>query len=395
MQKMARCIMTQKNTLQRRARFYAHILSILFQSQNLAGGRLATASRGARHLSLGIKLSDPTELDKALKLAESLALASNTEAVLSQRQLGLIIYQFQLAQGFWQSYTRADLPSNKAVGLAEKRQPVEFDLSPLPHSLIAGTTGSGKTETVKSILLSLMAQYSPNELSLVVCDAHGDLPEFENVAHLALPLATTQEEMRQALLFVNQELANRKAENIRDAKIVVLAIDEATETLETEASQAIVKMICREGRKFGIHIILGTQKPSHKDLPGILDLLNNRFVGLVADGKLSANLTGHAGLQAHKLTGQGDFIHIAGLDIKRFQVAQATRQDFERLERAEGRPKLEVLPHVASWYHFFDNKISIGQARERGISRDSHSLHKGFVSQFMATTQALLEGETS
>jgi hypothetical protein len=60
--------------------------------------------------------------------------------------------------------------------------------------------------------------------------------------------------------------------------------------------------------------------------------LLNRFVGKVANAQISAMLTGHAGLQAHKLTGKGDFIHISsGEDATRFQVALATQADFKRL----------------------------------------------------------------
>ncbi len=153
--------MSENSALKRRAKFYAHVLNILFQNQRLSGGKLQTASRAARHLSLGLRLFNPIEIDKALKLAEPLALAANCSNVLAARQTGLIVYQFQLAQGFWQDYTRADLPTSQAVGLAEKRQPIEFDFT-YPHSLVAGSTGSGKSETIKSILVSLMTTYLPS-----------------------------------------------------------------------------------------------------------------------------------------------------------------------------------------------------------------------------------------
>lgn len=405
--------MTTNNSLQKRARFYAHVLSILFQQQQMSGGKLAQANRAARHLSLGLRLFDATELDKALKLSEPLALASNSQNVLAQRQAGLVMYQFQLAQGFWQSYTRQDLPTHKAVGLAERRQPIEFDFT-YPHALVAGSTGSGKSETIKSILVSLMQEYTPGILGIVLCDLHDDYSDFANETHLLTPIATSQDEIEKALLYVNQELIERKENNIKDGKIIVLVMDEADKILLDDKRLAIVESITQEGRKYRIHVIVGTQKPSHKDLPKILDNLLNRFVGFVSDAKVSANITGRAGLEAHKLTGSGDFIHIAGLDIKRFQVAMATSQDFNSLERGEvkpvtvepdliilpepeirqaGRPKLEVLPEYAAWYHFFNNEVSISQAKDFGISRDNHNLHKDFVAKFMQTTQALLRGE--
>lgn len=393
-------------SLEQRARMYARIIILLFQKQGLSGATVAQANRGARHLSLGVKLVNPVELDKALKLDEAIALSANVDNVLAQRQAGLLLYQFQLAQAHWQSYTRADLPTTQAVGLAERRQPVEFGFE-YPHALIAGTSGSGKSETIKSILLSLMGSYKPTELNVILIDQDGDYSDFTNAAHLAMPVASTGEEIQTALLYVNRELAHRQANDIKNDKALVLVIDEAQDILADDSRLEIVRQVSQHGRKYQIHVILGTQKPSHKDLPGILDNLLNRFVGLVSDSRLSANLTGHAGLQAHKLTGKGDFIHVAGLDVQRFQVAQATRQDFEQLDRCEvapvtieenslielptllpdrpvGRPSLEVQPALLAWYFLHHpGQITHALARENGISRDNHVLHRDFCLEFI------------
>ena len=78
----------------RRARHYALIIRLLYARQQLSG-QLQQVLRGARHLSYGVKLFDPMQLDKALKLAEPLALASRSQAVLAQRAEGLVTYQFQ------------------------------------------------------------------------------------------------------------------------------------------------------------------------------------------------------------------------------------------------------------------------------------------------------------
>ncbi len=77
--------------LSARARRYAMILQLLYAKQGIAG-KLDRATRGARHLSFGIRLNDPTALDKALKLSENVALASRSQAVLTYRQTGLVIY---------------------------------------------------------------------------------------------------------------------------------------------------------------------------------------------------------------------------------------------------------------------------------------------------------------
>ncbi len=396
------------SNLQRRARFYAKVISLLFSQQNLSGATLVKANRAARHLSLGVRLNDATELNRALKLIEPMALAANCSNVLAQRQAGLVVFQFQLPSGFWQSYTRDDLPIVKAIGLAEQRRPVAFSLEDAPHALIAGTTGSGKSETVKSVLIAQLSSHKTNELGLVIIDPDGDYDDFHNVAHLLTPIAQEPEMFEKVLTWLNQELVRRKAANIKEGKPILIVIDEVQDVLANEHNQVVVQQLSQQGRKYRLHLVAATQKPSHTDLPKILDNLLNRFVGQVTDGKVSANITGHAGLAAHQLTGEGDFLHVVGAKVERFQVAMATRADFERLERGEtrplvvdpvelielppelperrpGRPSLELSPEWLAYYFYRNpNKISRSMAKELGLTRSFHELHQDFCKQFIA-----------
>lgn len=394
------------NPLQNRARRFALIIQLLFARQDLTG-KLQTVNRGARHLSYGVRLANPMQLEAALKLAEPLALSCGVNGVLAGRLEGVINYQIELPQGFWEYYTRLDLPSSQAVGLAEQRRPIAFELDP-PHALIAGTSGAGKSETLKSILISLMTTFSPAELGVILIDPHNDYTDFGNAAHLVMPIATETEEIRQALAWANQELAHRKAGDIKTGRVIIVAIDEADSVL-TGQNLEIAKTISKQARKYRIHLIVATQKPLHADLPGILDNLMNKFVGQLVDAQTSARVTGHAGLMAHKLTPKGDFLHVTGPDVMRFQVAMATRQDFEALPRAEirpvnlgisevielpaelpekpvGRPQLQLNPEWLAWYFFHNpEKISRAMAKElMGISRDGHTLHRDFCRQFIA-----------
>ncbi len=391
--------------LETRAKFYATVIASLFVRQGLSGGRLVAAKRGARHLSLGLKLRDSTELDKALKLSEAVALAANVQNVLAYRQAGQLVYQFQLNPGFWQSYTRADLPTPGAVGLGESKRAVGFSFD-LPHSLIAGTSGSGKTEATKSVLVSLMATHEPEALGIVLVNPKRDMPDFNNAAHLATKPACTPEESRQAVAYVDDQLRQR-IEGASTDKVLLLVIDEPDLVGLEGATLASVQNIAKVGRSFRVHLMVSTQKPTHKELPKILDQLLNRFVGLVSDAGVSATLTGRAGLQAHKLTGQGDFIHIAGPETTRFQVAMATQADFDRLPRAEagpipvvesdpldrlpdlpkepGRPKVELTPEfLADYYHFGPDNISYTLAEQLyGLKRTGHVLHRDQCYRFV------------
>lgn len=411
--------MNNTGDLKNRVRLFSRIIHLVLLQKKIQVASVAMAARGARHLSVGVRLADPTQVADAVKLSEAVALAARSVAVVSQRQAGLVVYQFQLSQGLWEYYTRADLPTASAVGLAEKRYPVEFGFSDTqPHALVAGVTGSGKTETIRSILASLLTSGNPEDLSLVLCDPHSDYqPDFHNVVHLALPVATTSDDIDAAILYVNQELARRRAANIRQAKRLVLIIDEADEVLFDHPQRlAALKSITGEGRKYRVNVVVGSREPSQANLPGVFRSLVNRYVGLVVNASASAMLTGHAGLDAHKLTGQGDFLHVTGgSTTTRFQVATTTPQDLERLERGEirqsvpvapdlvelpvlpldktsGRPILQVEPDIASWYYLQGpDNISRALAAEQGISRASHELHQNFVRQFGVTYRRLYQ----
>jgi hypothetical protein len=392
--------------LKSRAQFYAQIIVKLYTKERLAA-KVMQLSRGARHLSLGVRLADPTNLAKAIKLAEPIALGSGSRAVIAQRDLHLIRYQFQLAHDLWEYYTRADV-TGLTVGLGENRHPIEFSFSP-PHALIAGTTDSGKTETVKSILIALMTTHTPDELKIAIVDPHADYAAFENEAHLASPIGRTAQEIDQLLTWAGNVLAHRMTENIRDGWRLVIAIEEAEAVLSDETRLTIAQRIAAEGRKFKVNLLIASQKPTQKSLPDLVHLLNNKWIGLVDNAQISAYLTGQAGLECHKLTGQGDFIHIIGAEVSRLQVALATSADFDRLERAElrvpeldhaaeplilnlpvekavGRPQNQVDPKLAALYFFNGpHTISIKQAKEiLNLSRRRHDLHREFILDFAA-----------
>jgi S-DNA-T family DNA segregation ATPase FtsK/SpoIIIE len=396
--------------LEHRVRRYDIAIRGLLVRQNIMG-RVSDFSRGARHASFFIRLSNPLQLGEAIKLAEPLALSCGVNAVLAQRVNGLVSYQVQLPELYWQYYVRADLPMPQAVGLGERRRPVVFELDP-PHSLIAGATQtSGKSTTVKSILISLMTTHSVSDLGIVICDPHGDYAPFENEAHLVRfefgSIARTSEQIKTALRWADQTLAYRMAEDIKDARTIVIVVDEA-EAVLTGDNLTICQNIAKQSAKYNMHLIVATQKPSQKALPLIVDNCLNRYIGQLADADLSAKISGHSGLMAHKLTGKGDFLHIAKSDVQRFQVAQATRQDFDRLERIEvapvevesadvvelpntlparpaGRPKSELSAKWLAYYFFHHpDKISHKAAQELGLTRDFHVLHRDFCREFVA-----------
>lgn len=379
------------------AQRYGRIMSAVYGKEGIRG-KVVKVTRGARHLSLGVRLADPRRLDKALSLAEPIALACRVPAVIAQRSKddpGLVTYQFQLPEHQWKDVTRSDL-EGLGVGLSESRRQIDFGFDP-PHSGVFGTTGSGKSEATKGILTALFSACSPTDLKAVIVDPNKKFTDLANCAHLAAPIGHDD---LQPLVWAGQELARRIGEDQKDAPRLVVAIDEAEETLDEQA-MAVVRSIAKRGREYNVSLVLATQDPKEGTLPGILSQVNNRWVGQVANAQVSAWLTGHAGIEAHKLTGKGDFVHVAGPITERLQFALVRPQDLERLPRVvevpepvvepedipavvnsyKGRRPVEIEPtKVATYLYYGPENVSMAQAREHmGLRRVSHERHREFA----------------
>lgn len=363
-----------------------------------------SATRGARHLSLSIRLADPLSLDTAVGLADNLALAINVPSVISQRVGGVVNYQVQLPDGYWEFYGRGDI-NDLGVGLGDSRSQVDYDFT-IPHSLLAGTTGSGKSEGVRTILTTLFTSYTPDELTCLLIDPNGDYECFQSSAHLAAPVAVQPDEIGRALAFAGQQLAYRKAGNIRDAGRVLVVTDEAEDVARDAGNLAILQAIASQGRKYRVNLLAASQKPTQSHMPGLVDKLNCRFVGLVDNAHTSARLTGQAGLNCHQLTGEGDFIKIVGAHVQRFQFALTEAADMDALPRGQvvepdvededsnptlnfpmskppGRPETEIEPvKVAHYLAHGPQNITIAWARDNlDLARYAHNSHRDFATE--------------
>jgi hypothetical protein len=410
--------------LQQRAKFFTKVIRHIYAQEEMRG-RLVIARRGARHLSLGIRLANPLHLDKALSLADNLALATNTAAVLAQRRHdspGLVSYLFELQHGYWESYTRADLTSQPGaigVGFGEARRQIDFSFDDVPHALVAGATKvAGKTETVKSILTGLFTTYRPDQLHAIVCDYHNDYVAFENAAHLVYPLVHDIDGIDQAIAYADQELAYRRERNQRNATPWVLVIDEAEKVLDGQRLVS-VQNISKEAAKFQIHLIVSTQKPTQSNLPDLIHNLNYRLVGKVDSARTSAMLTGQPRLHCEKLTGKGDFVCVSLDEVDRFQVALATEAEIAKIPHGEiaqpeveivdtprsanfepatngrgpGRPVIEVEPrYVARYLAIGPDNISMSQAELLwGFKRTSHERNRDFARDLETELKVLIQ----
>ena len=395
-----------------RAKQCEAVIRHLYNEKQIVG-RLTGLALGARFLSYDVRLKNPLDLKPAIDIAENMALMSGSPAVIAQRDAGIIRYDFELRRAHWQEYTRADVEGMQ-LGLAAGRKPVEFDFVEY-HHLFAGATKSGKSTTMQSFLCGLAATYEPSDLELYICDPHGDYEGFVNLAHLGAPIATSHDEIHNLIRHVYKIFSQRKANKSRNERRVVFLIDESQDSVclgskaegFNQEQVAMISSMSRQAGKFRVHLVMGSQKPSQTDMPGIVDNLLGRYVGRVQDAQVSANLTGQPGLGAHKLSGYGDFLKVTAGSVIRFQSAMPRPQDYDALPRAEigaveaapvldidtgpgpGRPPEPLDPKVIAWMLF--NKIPGRRTAERqiGLSRHMHSRSVDFCREFLAELKRL------
>ena len=383
----------------------------------------------ARHLTVICRLVDSTQLDKALKSTDSIALESGSPNVFLRKNRYFLDAQFELPYQLWQSFTRSDIGQDD-IGISRisrrlGNQTVKFELlDSRPHSLFAGTTGSGKTEAMKSSLVALMNSYTPNQLGIGIVDVkRSKYKDFANTSFLVAPIAKDSNEIDNLIMWFGEQFRLRRQDSIfasDGAKRLVLVLDESQDDLllgmkdrHNEQNLRIVHKLVTQGRDYGIHIIIGTQKPSRDGLPKILDNLDNRYTGKVVDAKASSNATGLPQLGAHKLTAQGDFLYIPdAFNVVRFQVAMATQSDYDALPRAidvkpiktqidttvlnmptkqSGRPPKIVQPEMVARYLISGyGNISISKARnELGLNRTEHTRTIDFVKRLIKEVKRL------
>lgn len=192
-----------------------------------------------------------------------------------------------------------------------------------PHVLVAGTTGSGKTNLLATLILSLAVFYDPQQLVLVLLDPKGiDLVGFNGLPHLACPVVTEPGTSVETLARVLVELEQRKHHGVFTPRIVVF-IDELAELADVAGPQveANIKRLLQIGRGLGVHVIGATQKPLASVIGSLVKAnFPVRIVGKVAsldDAKVAAGIPGTG---AERLPGKGAMLLLRGGEIKRIQA---------------------------------------------------------------------------
>ncbi|MBQ2830490.1 MAG: DNA translocase FtsK [Oscillospiraceae bacterium] len=249
------------------------------------------------------------------------------------------------------------------------------DISRLPHVLIAGTTGSGKSVCTNSLIISLLYKYAPEDVKFIMVDPKMvELAPYNGIPHLLIPVVTDPKKAAGALQWAVFEMMKRykafsehgvkdlasynalvgKSEGVEKLPTLIVVIDELAD-LMLVAAKEVEESICRVaqmGRASGIHLVIATQRPSADVITGLMKAnIPSRIAFAVASSLESRIILDNTG--AEKLVGKGDMLYapLGEGKPRRVQGCFISAQEIERVvnfvkENGEANYSDEVLEKI-------------------------------------------------
>jgi DNA segregation ATPase FtsK/SpoIIIE, S-DNA-T family len=294
-----------------------------------------------RWVRFKLYLAPGTRIASVQNMAEELAMTLGASAIRLTRGAGALMLEMPLPnpQPVHLIALVNDVPMLPPVtailGLSIEGEPYTLPLMApqVTHVLIAGATGSGKTELLRSMLLSLALYNRPTHVQLALIDPkRRGLTPLADLPHLMAPIATTPEHAIILLEQVVKEMERRDAEGTSPTPRIIVAVDEVGDLITTggKAIENALVRLAQRGREAGIHLICSTQRPSAEAVPSALKAnLPARLIGRVASGQEALTAGGIPGTNAELLMGSGDFVAIIGAQVTRFQAAYTSLPDIQ------------------------------------------------------------------
>lgn len=251
------------------------------------------------------------------------------------------------------------------IGRDVSGRPVVGDLASMPHLLIAGSTGSGKSVGMNALLMSLIYQNGPEDLKLIMIDPKRvELDLYNGIPHLLTPVITEPEKAAIALRWTVAEMTRRykllssaRQRNIADymaamgpddvgerlPKIVVV-IDELADLMMTAKSEveASICRIAQMARAVGIHLVIATQRPSVDVITGLIKANIPSRISFAVSSQIDSRTILDA-IGAEDLLGRGDMLYLPGGMSKPLRV-QGIFVSTEEIERVTNHAKVTMPP---------------------------------------------------
>lgn len=320
------------------------------------------------------------KINRIVSLSDDLALALRAQSIRvypisGKAALGIEVPNKQRAKVFLkeiiasEAFQKSHSLLTLALGKDIFGNPVVTDLAKMPHLLVAGATGSGKSISINTMIISLLYKASPDEIKMLMIDPKLlELSAYSDIPHLISPVITNPKEASDALKKVVFEmerryrlLAEKGARNIDNYNrqvsseerlpYIVVFIDELADLMFTapaDVENAIARL-AQMARASGIHLILATQRPSVDVITGLIKANFPARISFQVTSKIdSRTILDSQG--AEKLLGMGDMLlMVPGIKIVRIHgayVSEAEVRQITEFVKSQGLPEYSTFENI-------------------------------------------------
>jgi S-DNA-T family DNA segregation ATPase FtsK/SpoIIIE len=268
-----------------------------------------------------------------------------------------------------------------ALGKNISGKPIVGDLASMPHLLIAGTTGSGKSVCINTIILSLLYRHTPDKCKFILIDPKMlELSTYEGIPHLLCPVITEAKKAASVLGWVVKEMESRyrlmTKEGVRNIDgyntkhklpmpYIVVVVDEMSDLMLVAGKEIenYIQKLSQMARAAGIHIIMATQRPSVDVITGTIKANFPTRISFQVTSKIdSRTILGEQG--AEQLLGKGDMLYMSSANrIVRIHAPFVSDNEIEKINnslRAQAEPD-----YIDEILNFADEK-EMGDSQSQG-----------------------------
>ena len=259
----------------------------------------------------------------------------------------------------YEKFQKKDIKLSIALGKSISGMPIVGDLTSMPHLLIAGTTGSGKSVCINTIIVSLLYKLSPDLCKFILIDPKMlELSTYEGIPHLLTPVITDAKKATSALAWTVKEMNSRyklmskvgvrnidgyNAKHKLKMPYIVVVVDEMSDLMLVAGKEIenYIQKLSQMARAAGIHIIMATQRPSVDVITGTIKANFPTRISFQVSSKIdSRTILGEQG--AEQLLGKGDMLFMSSANrIVRIHGPFVSEQEIERVVnsiRTQGKP---------------------------------------------------------
>jgi len=257
------------------------------------------------------------------------------------------------------SFSKKNIKLPIALGKSISGEPITGDLFSMPHLLIAGTTGSGKSVCINTIILSLLYKHTPDKCRFILIDPKMlELSTYEGIPHLLCPVITEAKKAASVLGWVVKEMESRyrlmtkvgvrnidgyNEKNKISMPYIVVIVDEMSDLMMVAGKEIenYIQKLSQMARAAGIHIIMATQRPSVDVITGTIKANFPTRISFQVTSKIdSRTILGEQG--AEQLLGKGDMLYMSSANrIIRIHAPYVSENEIEKINnylRSQAEP---------------------------------------------------------